>query len=225
MDVLISTVRMPCFLTLVFLHFLLALCHGSDTFESQASVLQQTEGDRLHQQTGLVANLGVSLFEGDLLVTFTQIAEMYGLEFAAQLQSDGFVFVEETTDDDAAPHDDDRKLGVTIGGLWPDRKDGKVQIPYKIEDIPHYDAESRAVIQSAMEELEMTGVFKFIQRTTEAAYFNITLVDPDVCYSRGIGYSGFPHELNFGWCNKAKYSIVHGKVAAPYLSRAQCTSY
>lgn len=107
-----------------------------------------------------------SLFGGDMLVTYDQIARRFGNELADSLQKSGFKYVPSTGDisiDATYEIEADDNRAVEVDWIWPDvfRYNGKIHIPYFIEG--YGDPQADAIIKQGLDELaEETGVLKFI---------------------------------------------------------------
>lgn len=107
-----------------------------------------------------------SLFGGDMLVTYDQIARRFGNELADSLQKSGFSYVPSTGDisiDAAYEIEVDDNRAVEVDWIWPEayRYNGRIHIPYIIEG--YGDPQADAIIKQGLDELaEETGVLKFI---------------------------------------------------------------
>ena len=178
------------------------------------------EVDRLHSQSGtqMVDTTGreADLIEGDIMVTFQDAVEFYGLAVAEDLEASGFKFLPTINGDDMVG----RNLG-TVDRRWPDRHPdgGRVIVFYEFENgsIPVADIVRRNAIRGAMDYLEESGVVEFRLRTAalETPFIEIHNLNPAVCHTSGIGYDpavAAPHRtLNMGWCNSAaeEIDLVH----------------
>ena len=107
-----------------------------------------------------------SLFGGDMLVTYDQIARRFGNELADSLQKSGFRYVPSTGDisiDATFEIEADDNRAVEVDWIWPEahRYNGRIHIPYFIEG--YGDPQADAIIKQGLDELsEESGVLKFI---------------------------------------------------------------
>jgi hypothetical protein len=179
--------------------------------------------------------LSYDVFEGDIIVTYEDVAINYGIDLADSLEDDGFVFAEKVIVDGSSSSSigDDgggatsrhqrlgrrgrgRALGLTSELRWswnlPEyrRSDGRLIVPYAINHTSaHLGGETNDTIHEAMATIEKsTGVLAFVPRTNEASYVQFEYME-NVCAAT-LGRRN-PSYVWLGWCATSghKGEMVH----------------
>ena len=200
------------------------------------------DGHRLHEH--LNADVGESghhlssdVFEGDIVVTYDDVAANYGVDLADQLADDGFVFansssfpVEGSAVADAgggggrggsgiALDERLRRLGLTGEAYrtWNlpayRRSDGKLQIPYAVNTTsPHLQGETLDTIHLALETIaNSSGIVTFVPRlSTDTSYIYFVYLVNSCAANLGRNPYG-PTHVYLGWCTSAEHKgeMVH----------------
>jgi hypothetical protein len=158
-------------------------------------------------------HLASDVFEGDIVVTYEDVAINYGTDLADRLGDGGFVYANDTSSIEGDGGvisrgerlDRGRKLGLTSESYrtWnlPEyrRSDGKLQIPYAINQTSsHLQGETTDTIHQALATIEKsTGIIAFVPRANEASYIFFEYM-PNAC-AANLG-RGNPSTVYLGWC-------------------------
>lgn len=190
---------------------------------SASSSLQHDHHHRLLTTDSTPSGIDAALFEGDLLVSYNDIAANYGEAVADQLVDNGFAFTDSSSN---SPSNDGsntaRKLGLTNDYLqrtWntPHNRQtstGKLRIPYVVENTIHFQQnnnETLSTIKKALSIIEQTtGIIAFVPRqsSTDVDYIYFRYM-ANTC-SATLGRSS-PSVVYIGWCNTQAYTgeIIH----------------
>lgn len=190
---------------------------------SASSSLQHDHHHRLSTPDSTLSGIDAALFEGDLLVSYTDIAANYGKAVADKLVDTGFAFTDSSSN---SPSNDTttnaRKLGLTneyLQRTWniPHHRQtstGKLRIPYVIENtIPFQqnNNETPSTIKKALSIIEQTtGVIAFVPRQSaiDVDYIHFRYM-ANMCAAT-LGRSS-PSIIYIGWCNTQAYTgeIIH----------------
>ena len=163
------------------------------------------------------SSIDAALFEGDILVSYNDIAANYGEAVADKLVDTGFAFTDSNSNDTA------RKLGLTneyLQRTWntPHHRQtstGKLRIPYVIENTIQFQQnnnETLTTIQKALSIIEQTtGIISFVPRqsaTTDVDYIYFRYM-ANTCAAT-LGRSS-PSFIYIGWCNTQAYigEVIH----------------
>ncbi|KAL3773505.1 hypothetical protein ACHAW5_000502 [Stephanodiscus triporus] len=179
--------------------------------DAPSRLLQQEEPHHLDYRldAGLDSghHLSSDVFEGDIVVTYDDVALNYGVAVADQLADDGFVYAvpDDNGGDGVALNERLRKLDLTseMGRTWnhPEfrRPDGKLQIPYAIDySSPYLQGETNATIHQALATIEKSsGIIVFTPRTTELYYIYFQYLQGQCSANLG---RGAPSNVYLGWC-------------------------
>ena len=202
------------------------------------------DGHRLHEH--LNADVGESghhlssdVFEGDIVVTYQDVAANYGVDLADQLADDGFVFANSSSSpvegggagggegsggSGIALDERLRRLGLTGEAYrtWNlpayRRSDGKLQIPYAVNTTsPHLQGETLDTIHLALETIaNSSGIVTFVPRlSTDTSYIYFVYLFNSCAANLGRNPYG-PTHVYLGWCTSAEHKgemvheILHG---------------
>ncbi|KAL3827400.1 hypothetical protein ACHAXA_003134 [Cyclostephanos tholiformis] len=161
------------------------------------------------------------LFEGDIVVTYDDLAVNYGIDLADQLREDGFVFANHSSAIDGGIVQDGRqRLGRGLGltsemyRTWNlptfRRSDGKLQIPYEINQTsPYLLGETNDTIHLALHTIEKSsGIIAFAPRTNETSYILFEYLSNACAANLGRGN---PSKVYLGWCRfkEHKGEMIH----------------
>ena len=163
------------------------------------------------------SSIDAALFEGDILVSYNDIAANYGEAVADKLVDTGFAFTDSNSNDTA------RKLGLTneyLQRTWNtlhhrQTTTGKLRIPYVIENTIQFQQnnnETLTTIQKALSIIEQTtGIISFVPRqsaTTDVDYIYFRYM-ANTCAAT-LGRSS-PSIIYIGWCNTQAYigEVIH----------------
>jgi hypothetical protein len=194
-------------------------------------LLRQVDGDGhsdLHERADAdVASghrLSSDVFEGDIVVTYDDVAVNYGAGLAERLADDGFVFADDPPPPvggggGAAPDGRLRGLGLTSEAYrtWnlPEYRlpDGRLRIPYDVNASSyHLGGETLDTIHLALETIaNSSGVVTFAPRLpTDASYISFVHL-PDACAANLGRNPRGPTHVYLGWCTSAEHrgEMVH----------------
>jgi len=201
------------------------------------------DGHRLHGHMN--ADVGESghhlssdLFEGDIVVTYDDVASNYGVDLADQLADDGFVFANSSSfpvEGGAVADAGGGGGGGGVGGIALDerlrrlgltgeayrtwnlpayrRSDGKLQIPYAVNTTsPHLQGQTLDTIHLALETIaNSSGIVTFVPRlSTDTSYIYFVYLFNSCAANLGRNPYG-PTHVYLGWCTSAEHKgeMVH----------------
>ena len=175
----------------------------------------------LTSSTDPISSIDAALFEGDLLVSYNDIAANYGQVVADKLVDTGFAFTDSSDNSNDTTAAAARKLGLTneyLQRTWntPHHRQastGKLRIPYVIENTIHFqnNNETLSTIKKALSIIEQTtGIVAFVPRqsSTDVDYIYFRYM-ASTCAAT-LGRSS-PSLIYIGWCNTRAYTgeIIH----------------